>query len=185
MSTVRSQPGLNRIAYLGISHGNVVALHSTWLNRFIRCHEGNVNGHGGPKDVDKLPDDWGSERFLVVQLDTSVYAFYGVYNDMFLCMRDDQSMYGATKHHLDSTSFTNHRFLVNDEGNGRISLRSQRHNRFVRMNWNGVLDGHATKVNEWERFSVVLLMQSPGFEPNFPAESLKKYLEFMKLLQQD
>lgn len=46
-----------------------IALHNTLHNRFLRlCRTGSdlkyVNGNGGTKDVSKLPDNWGAERFV-------------------------------------------------------------------------------------------------------------------------
>mmetsp|Transcript_13300 Transcript_13300/g.32058 ORF Transcript_13300/g.32058 Transcript_13300/m.32058 type:complete len:407 (-) Transcript_13300:466-1686(-) len=44
-----------------------VALHSHSHNRFMRLdNRENVNALGGPRDVDSLPDCWGSERFRVL-----------------------------------------------------------------------------------------------------------------------
>jgi hypothetical protein len=54
------------------------------------------------------------------------------------------------------------RFELVDAGNGEIALWSKIHNRFMRMNANGMMDGSGTKAKDqlpsdwtWERFTVV------------------------------
>ena len=43
-----------------------IALHCAEPNRFVRLIGADVDARAGVKDVDKLPRDWDSERFVVV-----------------------------------------------------------------------------------------------------------------------
>ena len=143
-----------------ISHGSIVALHSEWHNRFIRASHGDVNSHGGRKDISKLPSDWGSE-FLVIQVAESKFAFFSVPYGQSICMDKDGMVSGLCKAVQEETNTTNHQFMVQDEGNGKISLLSACYNRFVRMDSWGNVDGHARVAQQWEHFNVLLLMEKP------------------------
>ena len=145
-----------------IAHGNIVALHSPSHNRFIRlCHDNNVKGHGGQKDSDKLPLEWESEKFLVVQVAESTFAFYSVPHGQYLCMNQDRKVTGRTAIELEDASSDQHHFLVKGEGWGRISLHSVPQDSFVRMDQYGNICGNATVAREWEHYQVILLMQNP------------------------
>lgn len=145
-----------------IAHGNIVALHSPSHNRFIRlCHDGNVNGHGGQKDFDKLPVEWESEKFLVVQVAEYTFAFYSVPHGQYMCMNHVRQVTGRAMSELEDASSDLHQFLLRNEGWGRISLRSVHEGGFVRMDQNGNIDGNAKEAREWEQYQVVLLMANP------------------------
>ena len=147
-----------------IAHGNIVALHSPAHNRFIRlCHDNNINGHGGQKDSDKLPVEWESEKFLVVQVAESTFAFYSVPHGQYICMNKDHKVSGRTLTELEDASNDQHHFLVRNEGWGRISLLSVPQGSFVRMDQNGNISGNAKVAREWEQYQVVLLMENPQF----------------------
>ncbi|KAI2511172.1 hypothetical protein MHU86_3307 [Fragilaria crotonensis] len=148
--------------YSSIAHGNIVALHSERHNRFIRLCRGLVNGHGGRKDIDKFPEKWGSEEFLVIQLAESTFAFYSVPHGQYIGMNKNRTMAGIdSKAEEDDENFDEHEFIVRDEGNGKISLLSLRHDCFVRMDDKGNMDGNAVVAREWEHFNVVLLLKNP------------------------
>lgn len=148
--------------YSNIAHGNVVALHSERHNRFIRLYEGLVNGHSGRKDIDEFPEKWDSEEFLVVQLAESTFAFYSVPHGQYISMNKNRTMNGVDKRaQEDDENFDEHKFIVRDEGNGKISLLSIRHEFFVRMDENGNIERSAVDTREWEHFNVVLLMENP------------------------
>ena len=148
--------------YSTIAHGNIVAFHSERHNRFIRIYEGCVNGHGGHKDINKFPADWGSEEFLVVQVTDSTFAFYSVCHRQYFCMNDDHKMTAVDREEQeDDAAFDQHEFIVRGEGNGKISFLSTSHNSFVRMDDEGNIDGNAKSAKEWELFNVVLLLENP------------------------
>ncbi len=79
---------------------------------------------------------------------------------------------------VQDANFAQHKFIVRDEGKGRISLLSIRHFRFVRMDDNGNIDGNAVGAREWEHFNVlVLLLKNPistdyDVGTNYPALTL-------------
>ena len=148
--------------YSSIAHGNIVAFHSKRHNRFIRLYEGLVNGRGGRKDIDKFPEKWDSEEFLVVQLAESTFAFYSVPHGQYISMNKNRTMIGInSKAQEDDENFDEHEFIVRDEGKGKVSLLSIRHDCFVRMDQNGNIDGNAVVAREWEHFNVVLLFKNP------------------------
>ena len=148
--------------YSSIAHGNIVAFHSERHNRFIRLFRGRVNGRGGRKDIDKMPANWGSEEFLVVQVAESTFSFFSVPHCQYLGMNKKRKMIGIdSKVQEDDAAFDQHEFIVRDEGNGKISFLSTSHNSFVRMDDEGNIDGNAKSAKEWELFNVVLLLENP------------------------
>ena len=46
--------------------GNIIALHNTKENRFVRLNGNNKMDASTPKDFDKFPDGWKWEKFVVV-----------------------------------------------------------------------------------------------------------------------
>jgi CRISPR/Cas system-associated protein endoribonuclease Cas2 len=148
-----------------IAHGNIIALHSPAQNRFIRVSNKDVNGRGGYKDIDKLPVEWDSEKFLVVQVAESTFAFYSMLHDEYICMNDDLQVIARTKSQQDDASSDKHHFVVQNVGWGKVTLLSVPQNNFVRMDLMGNIDGNAKVANEWERYSVVLLMKNPHSTP--------------------
>ena len=148
--------------FSSIAHGNIVSLHSECHNRFIRLFRGRVNGRGGRKDIDKMPANWGSEEFLVVQVAESTFSFFSVPHCQYLGMNKKRKMIGIdSKVQEEDTTFDEHEFIVRDEGNGKVSLLSISHDCFVRMDNKGNIDGNAMAAREWELFNVVLLVKNP------------------------
>ena len=143
-----------------IAHGNIVALHSQAHNRFIRVSDRGVNGFGGNKDIDKLPVDWDSEKFLVVQVAESVFAFHNVLHGEYICMRNDRKVISRTRQEQEDASCDTHHFLAQNEGWGKVTLLSVPQNTFVRMDQYGNIDGNPKVANEWEHYNVVLLPHS-------------------------
>ena len=132
--------------YSSIAHGNVVAFHSEHHNRCISI--------------------WGSEEFLVVQVDESTFAFCSVSHRQYLCMNTDRDMTGKDYWLVQEddasfdASFDEHEFIVHDEGNAKISLLSVSQDSYVRMDAEGNIDGKYTTSRESELFNVVLRMEA-------------------------
>jgi len=62
---------LEEVIFTVVDAGNnMIALHHTLSNRFLRLKDGKVDGRGGPMDVDKLPRNWGAERFIPVKVNS-------------------------------------------------------------------------------------------------------------------
>ena len=77
--------------------GNMIALHSTHHNRFLRlCHDGAVDRKGGSCDADKLPsyEEWPSERFHVVDCGDGQIALHSPCHNRFLRMVGDGTVDG-------------------------------------------------------------------------------------------
>ena len=144
-----------------IAHGNIVALHSEVHNRFIRVSDKDVNGHGGRRDIDKLPLHWESEKFLVVEVAESTFAFYSVPHGEYICMDRCRRVTARTKQEQDDRNNNEHHFIVRNEGWGTVTLLSVAHGGYVRMDLCGDIDGKANVAKEWEHYNVVLLMANP------------------------
>jgi hypothetical protein len=147
-------------------HGNVIALHSSIHNRFVRLMcDGCVDGRGGSKDVNKLPLNWGSERFLVVQRGESLFAFYSICHERYLWVSSQGIIRPGIKKALTDPIAESETFDIHThedtrtlDGDAKVSLFSASIDRFVRMHPDGAMDVAATKADAWEYFEVVLLM---------------------------
>lgn len=151
-------------------HGNVVALHSSIHNRFVRLmDDGCVDGkqEAGPKDADKIPLDWDSERFLVVQRGASLFAFYSICHERYLMASSYDIRAGPQRSLTDPIDESEifdvhtHEDTKTLRGDVKVSLFSAAPiERFVRMYPDGHMAVEAPKAEGWERFEVVLLMAS-------------------------
>jgi hypothetical protein len=177
---VDSARGLNdENVYIGekgckqsLSHGSIVALHCGHHNRFLRLRKGGADSHT-PQDIDRLPHYWEFELFLVVQLASDECALYNIGTDQFLAMNGEGQLTGLWPivEPL-SAGFTDQTFIeqipkdavftVSSErsDDGTVSLYSPNCRRFVRMLDNGVVDGGAKRVLAWERFQILVVMDS-------------------------
>jgi hypothetical protein len=93
--------------------GNIVALYALNLGKFVRINGNSVDHGGGPKAIDKLPFEWGAERFLVVNAGNGRIAFYSPCYRRFLATQNghaEASVYPIGK--LDDCPRCNESFRV-------------------------------------------------------------------------
>ena len=71
-----------------------IALYSPSQGRFLRMIGDCVDGGGGRRRFDQLPDEWHSERFCVVIANEGEIALYSVPNQRFIRMDNDADVSG-------------------------------------------------------------------------------------------
>ena len=92
--------------------GNIVALYSVNHMKFVRMGEKSVDCSGGPKAIGKLPFDWDSERFLVVNAGNGRIAFYSPSHRRFLTSQDGLAEASSLIGNLDDSPRCNESFRV-------------------------------------------------------------------------
>jgi hypothetical protein len=153
-----------------IAHGDVIALHSDVHNRFIRLMEDSkINGHGGSMDIGKLPREWESERFLVMQLGDSHFAFYSICHERYISIDKEGNVRAGTMKSVDDPIDENETFDVCVHGKifggpATVSLLFQSAGRFMRMRTDGEIDGTAINAKGWEHYRVAILMRAKAID---------------------
>ena len=116
--------------------GNIIALHNTDQNRFVR-----MNGHNGrmdsspPASFDNLPANWLWEKFVVVDAGRGQIALHNTKTNRF-CRMSGSDLDSGNPTDVDKLSpkwayepFT----VVADGGIGEVALYNTYHKRFARM----------------------------------------------------
>jgi hypothetical protein len=192
----------NKIVYIGeegctqsLNHGSVVALHCSRHNRFLRLFQGKADSPM-PHDINQLPGLCFHDRlFLVVKLSSDQCAFYNIGSAQFLGMNGGEQLVGFWPVvEPCSTGFTDQAFIdqipqdaiftVTSErsDNGEFSLYSSTCQRFVRMTDKGVVDGAGKRALAWERFQVLVVMDSSsiGVDQEFIEQSTTLHCSILK-----
>jgi len=162
-----------------------IALWSEIHGKYIRMHENGNMDASGSKGKDELPSDWTWERFKVVDGGNGQWALWNPIHNRYMRINSDGNMDGSGHKGPDElpSDWTWERFAVVVvqpagaaapapaaaaspfgplEPGSIVALHSEIHNRFVRMNSNGNMDGSGHKGKDelpsdwtWERFHVV------------------------------
>ncbi|KAG1658456.1 hypothetical protein FOA52_005620 [Chlamydomonas sp. UWO 241] len=158
--------GLSGFMHELLRPGNVVALHSTCHRRFLRLDGEHVDGHGGHRDADDLPDDWNLERFTVVDAGPGQIALHSASHNRFVRIIVDRvdARGGVRNAGKLPDDWDSERLTVVDAGLRMIALHSRLHGRFLRMENGGAVNAWGARgvellPNAWgsERFSVRLV----------------------------
>merc|ERR1719271_1732885 len=140
-----------------------IALWSEIHGKYIRMHENGNMDASGSKGKDSLPSDWTWERFKVVDGGNGQWALWNPIHNRYMRINSDGNMDGSGHKGPDElpSEWTWERFavvVVQPAGGAAapvtpaapfgplepgsiVALHSQIHNRFVRMNSNGNMDG--------------------------------------------
>jgi serine/threonine protein kinase len=153
--------------------GGRIALYCSQHRRFLRVRDGTVNGHGGVRDGNSLPDDWDSERFEVVDAGEGKVAFHNPSWNCFVRMsgRKVDALGGPMDADKlpPASEWGAERFLIVPHPVVRpgdyIALYGSHEKRFVQMNDKGDVgtltddnvrpDNFEHCARTWERFLVV------------------------------
>ena len=106
LPTIRGQFGLSDTSIHDgfppcmLRYSNVIALYSPSHGRFLRMMGDCVDGGGGRRGFDNLPDEWHSERFCVVIAKEGEIALYSVPNQRFIRMDHDADVNGKGGHNV-------------------------------------------------------------------------------------
>jgi hypothetical protein len=152
--------------------GNVIALHCSAHNRFLRMKDDEVNGFGGRKRANELPTDWASERFVVVDAGDGLFALFSPTHKRFLRLHGTQVNGKGGVLNITASPRECERFAIRDKGNDRISLYSPQHEHFVRMEPNGKVDGSADVAKAWEQYSVTHITGSASVAAFVPGNTI-------------
>ena len=153
--------------------GGKVALYCSEHRRFLRVRWDNVDGHGGVKDSNSLPDSWDGERFIIVDAGDGKVAFHNPRWNRFIRMSankvdalggpmDVNKLPPASEWGAERFQIVAHHPVVRPGDN--IALYGSCNNRFVQMDDKGDVgtldDDNARPDNfeqwrTWERFLVV------------------------------
>ena len=114
--------------------GNIIALHNTKENRFVRLNGNNKMDASTPKDFDKFPDGWKWEKFVVVDGGNGQIALHNTEHNRFLKM-STSDMEGSSVKGVGSlpSNWNWERFTVVGAWAGEIGLFNTYHKRFMRM----------------------------------------------------
>lgn len=155
LPTIRGQFGLSDTSIHDgfppcmLRYSNVIALYSPSHGRFLRMMGDCVDGGGGRRGFDNLPDEWHSERFCVVIAKEGEIALYSVPNQRFIRMDHDADVNGKggimTAGELGARTLE--RLTIVNAGQGLIALHSKVQNRFIRMTKGGQVDGKGGRRN--------------------------------------
>lgn len=177
LPTIRGQFGLSDTSIHDgfdpcmLQYSNVIALYSPSQGRFLRMMGDCVDGGGGRRSFDHLPNEWHSERFCVVIAKEGEIALYSVPNQRFIRMDHDADVNakGGIMAAGELGARTLERLTIVNAGQGLIALHSKAQNRFIRMTKGGQVDGMGGRRNAgslpraWdsERFRI---KQFPGMK---------------------
>jgi hypothetical protein len=141
--------------------GNIVALYSPGAGSFVRIMDyGNSVSVDffDPQDIDKLPFEWNSERFLVVDAGNGCIAFYSPSHRRFLAAHEGRAeANGYPIGKLNETPRCNETFRVEDPNDGSSSI-----NLYCCIDDNRAMHVVYQDDNSCTSFKVV---QINGFEP--------------------
>jgi hypothetical protein len=120
--------------------GNVVALYAPHFGTFLRISDENADFGGGGRNMDELPIEWDSERFLVVDAGRGRVAFLNPKKLRFFGIVDGSSGLATAKGfaitHLDDRPRGNESFLpvsVSDESNDLFRLQCSSEDAYLKV----------------------------------------------------